>query len=234
MYATEEIVWVRVATMYFEGVDGRWLQSVEPRLPSLSWNQFCQLVHDRFGHEQHELVIRKLFHIKQTSTVQDYVDCFSELVDLLVAYEHNTDPLYYTMRFIDGLRDDIKSIILVQRRSNLDTACASLALLQEEAESSRRREFRCGEGQLSSRPLLKSASYQNWDKPMQPGVDRPATSTLDPTSSDGKVASLRAYRRARGLCQYCADKWVKGNKCSPTVQLHVMQELWDLLPLDPQ
>jgi hypothetical protein len=36
MYATEPIVWVKVATMYFEGAAGRWLQSVEPRLPSLS------------------------------------------------------------------------------------------------------------------------------------------------------------------------------------------------------
>lgn len=124
-------------------------------------------------------MIRKLFHIKQTSTVQDYVDRFSELVDLLVAYEHNIDPLYYTMRFIDDLRDDIKSVILVQCPSTLDTACV-LALLQEEAESSQRREFHRGEGQLSSRPVLKSASYQNWDKPVQPGVDRPAQNCSRP------------------------------------------------------
>jgi hypothetical protein len=54
---------VKVATMYFEGAASRWLQSIEPRLPSLSWVQFCRLVQDRFGREQHELVIRKLFHI---------------------------------------------------------------------------------------------------------------------------------------------------------------------------
>jgi hypothetical protein len=39
------------------------------------------------------------------------------------------------MKFIDGLRDDIKSIILVQRPYDLDIVCA-LALLQEEASSS--------------------------------------------------------------------------------------------------
>jgi hypothetical protein len=42
-------------------------------------------------------VIRKLFDIKQTTTVQDYVDRFSELVDLLVTYEHTTHPLYITL-----------------------------------------------------------------------------------------------------------------------------------------
>lgn len=61
-------------------------------------------------------------------------------MDLLVTYEHTTDPLYYTMRFIDGLRADIKSVILVQRPGDLDTAC-SLALLQEAAEPSRRPEL---------------------------------------------------------------------------------------------
>lgn len=35
------------------------------------------------------------------------MDRFSELVDQLVTYEHTTVPLYYTMRFMDGLRNDI-------------------------------------------------------------------------------------------------------------------------------
>jgi hypothetical protein len=39
------------------------------------------------------------------------------------------------------LRDDIKSIVLVQRPDDLDTVC-SLALLQEEVESSRHREYK--------------------------------------------------------------------------------------------
>jgi hypothetical protein len=43
---------------------------------------------------------------------------------------------------------------------------------------------------------------------------------------------LRAYRRACGLCQYCAEKWPCGHKCAPMVQLQVVQELWDLLQFD--
>jgi hypothetical protein len=37
MYATEAYMWVQVATMHFVGVADCWLQSVEPRLPSMSW-----------------------------------------------------------------------------------------------------------------------------------------------------------------------------------------------------
>ncbi|XP_035822042.1 uncharacterized protein [Zea mays] len=230
MYATEEVAWVKVATMHFNGVANRWLQSIEPRLASFSWHQFCQAVHDRFGREQHELVIRKLFHIRQTSSVQDYVDRFCELIDLLVTYEHTTDPLYYTMRFIDGLRDGIKAVILVQRPRDLDTACA-LALLQEEAESSRRRDHPRLEGSHSFRSFMKHPSATTFPDKNSPGIgaDQAKVSTPSSSSAESKVASLRAYRRARGLCQFCAEKWVKGHKCSATVQLHVMQELWDMV-----
>jgi hypothetical protein len=36
-----------------------------------------------------------------------------------------------TTRFVDGLRDEIKSVVVIQRPPDLDTAC-SLALLQED------------------------------------------------------------------------------------------------------
>lgn len=62
-----------------------------------------------------------------------------------MTYEHTTDPLYYTLRFIDGLCDDIKFVIVVQRPSDLDTVCA-LALLQEEADSSKRCDSRGSDG----------------------------------------------------------------------------------------
>lgn len=46
------------------------------------------------------------------------------------------------------------------------------------------------------------------------------------------VASLRAYRRARGLCDKCAEKWHPCHKCSSTVQLNALQEVFDLFADD--
>jgi hypothetical protein len=40
--------------------------------------------------------------------VQEYIDKFCELVDQLQVYSPNIDPLYYTIGFNDGLKDDIK------------------------------------------------------------------------------------------------------------------------------
>jgi hypothetical protein len=42
------------------------------------------------------------------------------------------------------------------------------------------------------------------------------------------MVALRAYRMARGMCKFCAEKYMKGHKCAPTVQLHAIHEVWDL------
>lgn len=86
------------------------------------------------------------------------------------------------------------------------------------------------DGQFSRLSLKPPSSpAPNWDKSASSSLHKGVVPVADSTSSDSKVAPLRAYRCARGLCQFCADKWAKGHKCAPTVQLHVLQDLWDLL-----
>jgi hypothetical protein len=115
MCGVHKASWVHISSMYFDGPAARWLQSIEHHTKIFTWDQFCKFVHDRFGRDQHEVLIRQLFHIKQIGYVAEYVEQFAQLVDQLSAYTSSTDPLYYTLQFIDGLRDDIKPIILVQR-----------------------------------------------------------------------------------------------------------------------
>ena len=132
MYGVEESLWISMSEHYLEGPAARWFQSIESQIRTATWSTFCQLLHDCFDRDQHELLIRKLFSIKQLTTVSDYVTRFTELVDQLSAYSNSTNPVYYTMRFIDGLFPEIKAVMLVQCPQNLDAACV-LALLQEEA-----------------------------------------------------------------------------------------------------
>jgi hypothetical protein len=56
------------------------------------------------------------------------------------------------MRFIDGLKEDIRPNVMIQRPSTLDSACA-LALVQEEAvESHKRKDGRRYESSFSRLP----------------------------------------------------------------------------------
>jgi hypothetical protein len=65
-------MWVRVASMHVEGSAAHWLQSVERCLCTTGWDEFCALLHDRFSCDQHEPLIRQLFHIRQGGSVDEY------------------------------------------------------------------------------------------------------------------------------------------------------------------
>jgi hypothetical protein len=93
------------------------------------------MVHDCFDQDQHELLVRQLLQIRQTSSVSEYIACFTSLTDQLIGYNKGVDPVYFVTRFIDGLKPELRAVLLVQRPQTLDTAC-TLALLQEEAGTS--------------------------------------------------------------------------------------------------
>lgn len=134
MYGVPPRLWVRVAGMHFNGAAKRWIQSLDRPSHLIPWTEFCQLLLDRFARNQHETFLRQMFHISQSTTVIDYVERFSSLVDQLKAYTKTPDMHTYVTRFVDGLRSDIRVVVAMQRPPNLDTAY-SLALLQEEVSA---------------------------------------------------------------------------------------------------
>ncbi|XP_035823161.1 uncharacterized protein [Zea mays] len=232
MYEVEPHLWIRVASMHFVGGAARWFSSLDEHSHLSSWPVFCRVLLERFGKDEHELFIRQLFRIRQHGTVTEYVDQFSSLVDKLVSYGRPVDPLYFVQRFVDGLRSDIRAAIILQRPSSLDSACA-LALLQEEvATSDRRLEHRRPEWASSGKGYGKSSVPPFLTaRPDKTGAVIEETKPAEQHRArvlDDKLAALRAYRRAKGLCQRCAEKWSRDHKCPPTVQLHALQELWEL------
>jgi hypothetical protein len=223
--------------MHVEGVATHWFQSVERSVRSITWEKFCTLVHDRFGRDQHEAIIRQLFHIQQSGSVSEYVEQFSSIVDQLVAYESGANPLYYAMWFVDGLKENIRKVVMIQMPGDLDLACA-FAMVQEEAsDTSRRKDYRRADSysyRSASKPVALSLGPPRYDKPLSQAVGED-TYVLDQQkseSTDDEIKALRQYRRACGLRDRCAEKWVFGHKCAPTVQLHVVQELWELISVD--
>lgn len=45
---------------------------------------------------------------------------------------------------------------------------------------------------------------------------------------------MRNFRKARGLCVRCSEKWAPGHKCATELQLHALQEVWNLCQEDFQ
>jgi hypothetical protein len=130
-----------------------------------------------------------LFHIKQSGSVQAYINSFSELVDQLVTYEHLVvDQRYFTSCFADGLKDNIKSIVLVQRPIDLDSAY-TLALLQEEAESGCRKEFRKAEFMHKPKPLPQEVALP-LQLPPPPKADKAASTSMHTTGHAGFISAM--------------------------------------------
>jgi hypothetical protein len=103
-------------------------------------------------------------------------------------------------------------VVMVQRPGDMDTAC-TLALLQEEvSEPVRRKDWPRG-GLVS---WAKSGHKGPFPLPSPPTGDKPLFTAPDKRipgqsrSMEDKMTALRAYRRAKGLCDRCAKKWHRG------------------------
>lgn len=215
------------ASMHFAVRTSRWLQSVQTKLKTCSWKEFSVMVLHWFGEEQHEFLVRQLFHIRQTSSVEEYVDRFVELVDQLASHENNPNPLHYTMRFIDGLREDLRAAVLIQRPSDLDTTFV-LAKLQEEVSlPSKRKDIQRNDFSYPHKqdvPAMLRADKLSSSS----AKDRRAQDVVKSRSTGERWTALKAYRRAQGLCQNCAKKWSKDHICADKIQLHALQELLEV------
>lgn len=225
MFDTDPDLWIAVAAMQFEGPAARWLSSVQHKFVRSSWEEFCAAVLARFGRNQHQSLVRKLYRLKQTGTVEEYITQFSELMDQLTAYEPEPDMLHYTTRFVDGLKYNVRMIVAVQRPADLDSAY-SIAAVQEEM------------GELEADFALygkrsSSQFYRSDRVPAAKSFEEPkSTERAKPPSSDDKLATLKAYRRAKGLCFICGERWGREHKCNTTVQLHVVQEMLEFCALN--
>lgn len=49
------------------------------------------------------------------------------------------------------------------------------------------------------------------------------------SEQSNRLSTLKAYRRARGLCFKCGEKWGPEHTCPATIQLHVVEELLEFL-----
>lgn len=220
MFAIHNSFWVPMAALNFIGSTLVSLQSVQRKLSEFDWDSFTPLLCTRFGRDKHQLLIRQFYTVRQTSSVADYIERFEQIVNHLASYSDSIHPYNYLTHFVEGLRADIRAVVLIQRPPDLDTAC-SLALLQEEV---------AGEAQPAHQPpptlrALDAGSRTSVPLPLPSPPRAPPgpapTPTTDHRGVEGaradhaKVKAVREYRRARGLCFKCGERWGPDHTCPP-------------------
>uniref|UniRef100_A0ACD5ZPX3 Uncharacterized protein n=1 Tax=Avena sativa TaxID=4498 RepID=A0ACD5ZPX3_AVESA len=234
--------WVNCATMYF--IDGAlsWLQSTEAHLHHPVWKDFASSICTQFGRADFQRHLRLFNKLRQTGTVAEYVSKFNELMHNLTAHHNSWDPAYFVTHFLDGLHQDIRAAVILHQPVKLDTA-VDLALLQEGVLENYRQEVRRSDFSPMPRAIPRTAlplplpqpPYARPNPPPVPSAeDRRGGDIPRAAPVDDKLAALRAYRRARGLCFTCGDRWNRDHKCGPTVPLHVVEELLAMVQPDDE
>uniref|UniRef100_A0A0A9BS31 Uncharacterized protein n=1 Tax=Arundo donax TaxID=35708 RepID=A0A0A9BS31_ARUDO len=154
-------------------------------------------------------------------------------MEQLLSYNETIDSMYFITRFIDGLKDEIRSVVLVHCPLDLDTAIA-LAQLQEEAhEGGRHRSAPKPDDTFPQKTSIKASGALPLPlllvraKPggVELAKDRRGVDAARAKGVEDKLAALRAYCLARGLCFKCREKWSKDHRCAATVQLYVLEDL---------
>ena len=101
--------------MNLVGSAALWFQSSRASIIAMKWDAFVLAVSNRFDKDEHNHLLRHFFHVKQTATVSEYIEQFSEIVQQLLAHDSTIAPSVITNRFVDGLKKEIRAVIMVRR-----------------------------------------------------------------------------------------------------------------------
>lgn len=156
--------------------------------------------------------------MKHNSSVGDYVERFDIVMHQLMAYESAATPIYFITKFMEGLKDDIRSMVMMLGPQDLDTAC-SLALLHEEAlrEAKPVNFTNMSNGSYVKTPAKNTANFtpsgtSARTSPVHSPEDKRASDTT--RTRDDRFSALKAYRSSKGLCFTCGEKWGRDHKCA--------------------
>lgn len=79
MYVVPNHLKSRIASMHFIGNATFWAQSLDSPIHSLPWSDLYKAVCEGFGKDQHSMLLRLFFCIRQTESVSDYIEHFDSI-----------------------------------------------------------------------------------------------------------------------------------------------------------
>jgi hypothetical protein len=159
--------WVSLATLHCLGTAQTWWRSLRTPAAFIHWTQFCTMLSDRFSmhstYRSHEI----FHHIKQNTSVADYIQTFEEVMSLMQMEYPNLSEPFFVSSFIAGLRDGIKHYLIPHSPWNLSEAYWKAKELEK--------------GILTKKSMMTSSTYT--PKP-------PSITTLPKPQANNQLANL--------------------------------------------
>lgn len=191
---------ITVASFYLNGAALSWYQWMFSNGFITSWTGFLQALESRFAPSFYEDPKGALFKLSQKGSVNEYLTEFKRLANRVIGLP----PPFLLSCFISGLSPEIKREVLALQPISLPQATA-LAKLQEDKLRDRR-----STSSRSFNPPLPAHNPPNQpQKPRQPFVQR--------------TPEEMAFKRDKGLCYNCDEKWHSGHRCKGKIQLFIAE-----------
>ncbi|KAL0300957.1 UNVERIFIED_CONTAM: hypothetical protein Sradi_6372500 [Sesamum radiatum] len=203
-----------------------WFQGIIEKKGLPEWNQFIQLIYERFEGVDPGTVLREFNTLKQgTNSVDLYLERFEELKSHVLIFHNDFPESYFVTCFVNGLRADIRGGVLQLKPTRLHEAVA-LAKNQEatvdailkrvnptpttKAWQSNRSFTNPKPSNLTAKPLSGPTTYS---------VSKPSPPIRKILSEEEMQA-----RRSKNLCYNCDEIFRPGHKCKQQLMYCILTE----------
>ncbi|CAD6264603.1 unnamed protein product [Miscanthus lutarioriparius] len=159
---------------------------------------------NRFDKDEHNHLLQRFFHIKQTTTVSEYVEQFSDIVHQLLAHDPSFPATVITNCFLDGLKKDEEA---------------------SQDQPIRRSDLGSYSKRNNQEPIKAHfATSSNFARLIED--KKPPNPSKTRLTGEDKLNTLKNYRRSKGLCFKCGEKWGPNHKCPPSISLNAIEDIW--------
>ena len=193
---------VTIASLYLDGFALSWYQWMISNGLITSWEGFLQALESRFVPTFYEDPKGALFKLTQRGTVNEYLMEFKRLANRVVGLP----PPFLLSCFVSGLNPKLRREVMAFQPISLLQAQA-LAKLQEE--------------KLRDKPAFTPRSIPQ-PKPFT--NQNPNIAAKPKSAFVQRTPTEMAFRREKGLCYNCDEKWHSGHRCKGKVMLFIAEE----------
>ncbi|KAH9766092.1 hypothetical protein KPL70_002068 [Citrus sinensis] len=190
LHQTPEEERVALASFHLEGDAQQWFQLIKQERDMLTWQEFCDSLHARYGATQFQDFFGELIKLQQVGSVCDYQTQFKKLLAKVGQLSQDRQ----VSCFVSGLKDTIKADV-PDGRPNTLTSAIRLTRLYEARNISQRRSTTTTEVKKNN-SVKKELTFANSTLPVR---------RLAPVEMQEK--------RIKGLCYNCDEKFTPRHRC---------------------
>ncbi|KAJ1265605.1 hypothetical protein BS78_08G089100 [Paspalum vaginatum] len=204
-----EKVWVTAAAMHFKDNAAKWLQAYKQTHKLQNLSTFCKDVELKFGADDYRNALSELLALEQTESVEAYTSAFQTLQYDICMHNSTYDDLFFTSKYISGLKDSIRGMVEAQVPSTVEQASRIAKIQQKILEKQK-----------------EKANKPAWTPKANNGVGRPEPKSAHLSTTFWRDRQFKGLQKSSWSMFHCGDKFELGHMetCvkKPRPQLNVL------------